>query len=103
MQPSNILKIESLDDNWCDKDFVMLHACFQLLKDCVEKENLLSGHIDWQADETYKQTKAEIEQLYYWWELRLKKEENSDITKPEYEEDNIMLHRLINIRWALWT
>jgi hypothetical protein len=33
MEPSNILKIDTLDDSWRDKDSVMLHACFQLLKD----------------------------------------------------------------------
>lgn len=38
MEPSNILKIESLDEGWSDKDNVMLHACFQLLTDCIEKE-----------------------------------------------------------------
>jgi len=52
MEPSNILKIDTLDKNWRDKDSVMLHACFQLLKDCVEKENLLDETItDWNADE----------------------------------------------------
>ncbi len=49
MTPGNNLSIQSLNQDWCDKDVVMLHACFQLLKDCVEKEDLLSGHIDWKA------------------------------------------------------
>lgn len=38
VQPANILKIESLSDEWRDKDLILLHACFQLLKDFFEKE-----------------------------------------------------------------
>jgi hypothetical protein len=37
------LKIESLQSKkqgWVDRDVIMLHSCFQLLKDCVEKENV---------------------------------------------------------------
>lgn len=36
MEPANVLKIESLPASWRDKDDVILHACFQLLKDFVE-------------------------------------------------------------------
>ena len=99
MEPSNILKIESLDESWRDKDSVILHACFQLLKDCVEKEKLLDGHTDWNADEKHRMAKTEIETLYKWWlsyaEL--------DIPDAEtYEVETKMLVRLISIRWALW-
>ena len=100
MKPSNILKIESLDKDWRDKDSVMLHACFQLLKDCVEKENLLSGHTDWNADEVHKAAKDEIEQLYDWWISHKETELDDD---ESYELENKMLIRLIKIRWALWT
>jgi len=37
MEPSHTLKIETLNEQWRDKDSVMLHACFQLLKDAVEQ------------------------------------------------------------------
>ena len=50
MKPGNILKIDTLNGGWRDKDSVMLHACFQLLSDCIEKEGLLSGHTNWDAD-----------------------------------------------------
>jgi hypothetical protein len=103
MQPSNILKIESLDDGWRDKDNVKLHACFQLLKDCVEKENLFNGHTDWNADEKHRTVKAELEALYSWWIERLKIEDRFGIDQEEYAEDDLQLHRLINVRWALWT
>ena len=28
MKPSNLLKIETLKDEWLDKDMVILYACF---------------------------------------------------------------------------
>tara|TARA_A200000113_G_C8762245_1_gene321499 strand:- start:581 stop:721 length:141 start_codon:yes stop_codon:yes gene_type:complete len=46
MEPSNALKIETFDGNWKDRDSIMLHACFQLLKDFVEMEKLLDEHVD---------------------------------------------------------
>ena len=100
MQPSNILKIESLNDDWRDKDSVLLHACFQLLKDCVEKENLLSGHIDWDANDRHRLAKTEIEELYRWW---LSYVETDIPDEASYEIENSYLVRLIKIRWALWT
>ena len=42
MKPLNLLKIETLNDEWLDKDVIILHACFQILCDCIEKENLLN-------------------------------------------------------------
>ncbi len=100
MEPSNILKIETLDGNWRDKDSIMLHACFQLLKDCVEKESLLNGHTDWSADEKHQMAKKEIEELYNWWFSYTE----SDIPDNEsYEIETNMLVRLIAVRWALWT
>ncbi|WHI45401.1 hypothetical protein [Microbulbifer sp. VAAF005] len=103
MQPSNILRIESLDDGWRDKDCVLLHACFQLLKDCVEKENLFIGHTDWNADEKHQKVKVELEALYSWWLKRLEIEEQCGLNEQQYEEDDRMLHKLIEVRWALWT
>jgi len=100
MEPSNILKIDTLDENWRDKDSVMLHASFQLLKDCVEKENLLSGHTDWDADERHRIAKQEIEELYNWW---LSYKESNIPDNESYEIETKMLVRLIQIRWALWT
>lgn len=41
MEPANVLKIESLSEDWCDKDVVILHACFQMLKDYIEKRKKL--------------------------------------------------------------
>ena len=100
MQPSNILRIESLDEDWRDKDSVMLHACFQILKDCVEKEDLLSGHVIWDADEMHRVAKKEIEELYHWW---LSYREPSILDEDRFKLETNMLTRLISVRWALWT
>jgi hypothetical protein len=100
MQPGNILKIESLDEGWRDKDSVMLHACFQLLKDCVEQESLLDCHINWDDDEQHRWAKQEIETLYDWWLLY---SPPTIPTQESYELENRMLTRLIAIRWSLWT
>ncbi|MTI29262.1 hypothetical protein [Xanthovirga aplysinae] len=101
------LKIDSLKGEWCDKDLVLLHACFQLLADCIEKENLLNGHVDWTQNEETILAKKEIEDLYKWWKERVKKELDAEIdpiwTENQYEEDNARLIRLIKVRKYLWT
>jgi hypothetical protein len=87
------LKIESLPSakNWVDRDQIMLHSCFQILKDCVEKEN-----VDTISDyETHKEFIDEIRFLYEWWKIRSKGDQS--------DEDNEMLERLIKIRGFLWT
>lgn len=89
-----------------DKDLLMLHACFQLLTDCVEKENLFESR-DWTYDSDNMNAKTEIEELYNWWKYRSKKEMNREIdpiwTDNQYEFDNGMLIRLIKVRQYLWT
>ena len=86
------LKIESLPSakEWIDRDEIMLHACFQILKDCVEKEK-----VDEFCDfETHKDFVTEVRFLYNWWNTR----EDSN-----YTEDDEMLLRLLKIRGFLWT
>ena len=102
MEPANILKIESLPNGWRDKDDVILHACFQLLKDFVEKEKYVIEQIDWNYDKETQNAKAEIDFLYNWWRERFN-EEDFDKINQRYEEDNQMLKRLIEIRKHLWT
>ena len=101
MEPSNFLKIDSLSDGWCDKDVIILHACFQLLKDFVEQEKEMIEIIDWEQDEETKKAKSEIDFLYNWWLQRASKE--NDLNEERYLEDNQMLKRLIEIRKSLWT
>ena len=100
MEPANLLKIETLGTAWRDKDSVMLHACFQILKDCIEKEKLLDCHIDWDADEKHRQAKNEIGELYRWWKSY---EEASTPNETHHKIETEMLIRLMQVRWALWT
>ncbi len=104
METSNRLMIETLGEGWSDKDNVLLHACFQLLTDCVEKENLLNGHINWSEN---LDAKKELSFLYDWWKDRIQEEENEKFdpiwTKGQYEADTEMLVRLVKMRKFLWT
>ncbi len=87
-----ILKIHSLNKGWVDRDFLMLHACFQILSDCVELEK-----VDEFANyETHKDSIDEIRFLYNWWQKRKNSNDFED-------EDNEMLLRLMKVREFLWT
>lgn len=131
MQPANLLKIESLTDGWCDKDHVLLHACFQLLSDFVEKEMPKFPYFNWNVstdmmnavekqvqfdpsttDENVstntRNVKKEFEELYAWWQEWKKKEEikkNSTFEEDhaDYLIENEMLKRLIDLRMYMWT
>ena len=106
MKNPGILNIKTLSGDWCDKDIIMLHACFQLLTDCIEDEKLFTGHVDWNHDDEHKKAKEELEFLYNWWINRKNKDleaELNDLEKEQYEEDNEMLIRLIKVRQYLWT
>ena len=87
------LKINSLPSKkrWIDRDIIMLHACFQILQDCVEEEKV-DTHCDYEA---HKDFVDEVRFLYNWWLVR-KDSLSSD-------EDDEMLIRLMKIRTSLWT
>lgn len=89
------LAIESLPSSkfWIDRDEIMLHSCFQILKDCVEKENICEDPFK------NKDIIKEIKFLYKWWNKRNK----SLYTDKQIIEDESMLLRLIKIRTSLWT
>lgn len=92
------LKIESLEPRhkrWIDSDEIILHSCFQILKDCVEIE-----HVDTHCNyDTYKEMVDEIRFLYNWWNKRCK----ISMTNEQSKEDDKMLIRLMTIRKSLWT
>ena len=92
-----ILKINSLPPAkiWIDRDEIMLHACFQILEDCVEKEHV-DIHCNYKA---HKKFVDEVRFLYKWW----KKRKNEEYTDNQMLEDNQMLIRLMKIRTSLWT
>jgi hypothetical protein len=107
MKPGNKLKIQSLNNDWHDNDTIMLHACFELLADCIENEKLLSKKLfDLEHSAKATKEKTELKFLYKWWKKRIKKVSKSVIVSAEekqYKEDNAMLIRLIKIRHRLWT
>lgn len=92
-----ILKIENLPNSktWVDRDEIMLHACFQILKDCVEKEKV-DKHCNYEAHKSFVD---EVRFLYKWWKKRSKRNNSYE----NLSEDNEMLHRLMTIRTSLWT
>jgi hypothetical protein len=106
MQPGNVLRIKSLDEEWCDKDRVMLHACFQLLIDCIEEEKLYD-FTDFDNNVESKKVKKEIDELYHWWKTRVSAEKDKqnyeNDTEEQYEKDTEMLIRLVKVREYLWT
>lgn len=99
MEPANLLIIDSLEHGWKDADSLLLHACFQILVDFVEKERAFDSHVDWDNDQKLTLAKQEILELYNWW----KQHKEPDDFDHTYLEESEMLKRLIDIRWALWT
>lgn len=102
---SNILKINSLHDDWSDRDAVMLHACFQLLTDCVEHEDLLADPSEWNNSSEQTAARKEIEELYVWWKNRIASHNttlDSIWSDNLYKKDTDMLIRLIRVRKYLW-
>ena len=90
------LKIESLPTakTWLDRDMIMVHACFQILQDFIDKEK---G--DTNCD--YKSQKNDIDEirfLYSWWQTRKFNNVNANDN-----EDSKMLIRLMKVRHFLWT
>lgn len=100
-----ILKIHSLPPStqWVDRDEIMLHACFQVLKDCVEKENLIpKDSVETECeDKVHEKYVDEARFLYNWWNQRTNNDDNYTIEQTK--EDDEMLIRLMNIRTFLWT
>lgn len=93
-----ILKINSLPSskNWVDRDEIMLHACFQILEDCIKKEKV-DTHCNYEA---HKDFVDELRFLNNWWKKRKKVNSLKD---SQMKEDKEMLIRLMNIRTGLWT
>jgi hypothetical protein len=93
-----ILKIDSLPkiiEKWVDRDSIMLHSCFQILKDAVEKEGV-DTHCNYEA---HKEFVDEVRFLYNWWKER----SILPCSFEQHAEDDAMLLRLMKIRTGLWT
>jgi len=61
-----ILKIHTLEKGWCDKDYIILHAVFQILVNFVEQESP-DKIVDWNSDPEHKHAWKAIRSLYRWW------------------------------------
>ncbi len=102
----NVVVCRPLPPTWCDRDYLLLFAAFQILENFIQQEE---GHFH---DDVYKlyldcgEERAreeerdwnEIRVLYAWWQERKDAKYNDD-----YDKDNEMLHRLINVRKYLWS
>lgn len=92
---------QGLPATWCDRDTLLLHVAFQCLTDFIEKER------PWEFEATSEkiaelyegcrvQEWATIRELYVWWLGRRDDYEDHD-------EDDAMLHKLIDVREYFWT
>ena len=86
------LEITTLEKGWHDKDNVLLHACFQLLTDFMEKEKP-GQMIDYNWDSAHRKVWKELNSLYKWWtEIRPNRKdpydliEKNPIPRPQREE-----------------
>lgn len=102
----NTIRIETLPPTWNDRDDVLLHGAFQVLKDFVEKED----PFNWFDISHRKAEWLEISNLYTWWTIIRPNREYSmyiHTTLDEREkwdkEDKEMLIKLVKLRSFLWT
>jgi hypothetical protein len=128
----NVLVMRDLPPTWTDRDDRLLHSCFQLLKDFVEREDRggnpkYIGHTQKTRDElvadydfTYEgidqelakgireeaercaDAWMEVRDLYDWWEMR-RKDGDEFQCDEQYGKDNEMLKRLVAVRMYLWS
>lgn len=95
------LQIKTLKKGYQDSDNLLLHACFQILVDYVEKETENFTHIP----KTNSDDEI-IEGLYYWWR-RFFEEEKILVgvldNEARYQEATQQLVRLMTVRRSLWT
>jgi len=102
----NIVVCKTLPPTWCDRDYLLLYAAFQILEDFVKYEK---GHFYENVYELYLPDGEErarneeahwniIRELYSWWQRR-----KNDNDYDNYKEDNQMFHKLIDVRENLWT
>ena len=98
---NNPLYIKSLPGfGWVERDVFMLHACFQIFMDSIEKDGLLES-IDWNRDEEYSKIKKKIIILRDWWLERKDKDRLNEIdysNPAQFEEDSTFLNNLILLR-----
>lgn len=96
---------------WCDKDYVLLHACFELLRQYVEEElEGLEGLAQWQEtnaeSEAWNKHYETVKELYLWWTEDYLKRDPTSISIADdvrFKEENEKLYKLIQTRNGMWT
>ena len=102
----NVVVCRPLPPTWCDRDYLMLFTTFQILEDFVDREqghffeNVYPLYLDCGKERTREEERDwdAIRNLYVWWQSR-----KADKYADDYDEDNAMLKRLIDLRKYLWT
>jgi hypothetical protein len=96
---------------WIDRDQAMVFACFNLLKDYVEKEMdqicYYSAATEHNPEWDRRELEREIMELYKWWTVErrdhIDNDPNFHHNEDDVSEDTIMLTRLLKIRNTLWS
>jgi len=103
----NVVICRALPPTWCDRDYLLLFAAFQLLEDFVKQEqpwefagDVFAVYAECGAESAREREAAwiTIRELYAWWQQR-----KVDKYYDNYDEDSAMLHKLISVRECLWT
>ena len=107
----NVVVCKPLPATWIDRDELILYAAFQIFEDYINKEKPVEFTSDVYADyvEAFDEEHAQerddawrtIRELYAWWGLRKNLEDHNYL--DDYENDDKMLHKLVEVRKYLWT
>lgn len=109
----NVVRIKSLPPTWCDRDEVLLHACFTVFCDFVEREHPaeFSQTEEWfrevyeagpVTEERLKVRRTMLE-IYCWWQKWKDRDEDAVSDADQWAEENKRLHQLIFVRKSMWT
>jgi len=113
----NYIRIPTIENKWCDRDVVIMHAVFTVLTEFVEKE--WNGKADLYSKEDYRccTTKAERELLkkqnkekkelfglYLWWKNEFPKLQDDPMWHIKgYKIETNKAMRVLELRGYLWT
>ncbi len=113
----NLVSIPTLKNEYCDVDYVLIHAIFALLVKFIENEwggvcNQYDDEtINYESDENAKETlrnqnkdKKELFELYLWWKNEFPELEKDPKWHIEgYETETNKAMRVVELRRYMWT
>jgi hypothetical protein len=113
----NKIRIPTIENQWCDRDIVIMHAVFTVLTEFVEKE--WKGVADLYTREDYRCCKTEAERrllkhqnkekkelykLYLWWKNEFPKLQDDPMWHIKgYKVETKKAMRVLELRGYLWT